>query len=154
MRRPSGAGRRGAVLIRIGLTLYDWLGRHARTLPAHRILSRPQALATMPGLTPAIIAAAEYWDGQVSHPERLNLELVLDALNESPQAEALTYTAFEGLADGAVMLRDTVGRRGAARVPAPGHQCRRRLDRPHQCATGHQHAHDRRHQGLAPGAGP
>ncbi len=109
MRRRSGSGRRGAVLIRIGLTLYDWLGRHARTLPKHRMLSRQQARAAMPGLTPGIIAAAEYWDGQVSHPERLNLELVLDALRESPQAEALTYAAMEGLSDGAVVLRDIIG---------------------------------------------
>ena len=32
------AGRRGAVLIRIGLTLYDWLGRRERTMPRHRML--------------------------------------------------------------------------------------------------------------------
>jgi glycerol-3-phosphate dehydrogenase len=103
LRRPGGSGRRGSVLIRIGLTLYDWLGRRERTMPQHRMLARDAALAAMPGLTRSITAAAEYWDGWVAHPERINLELVLDALRDAPQAEALTYVA----ADGAT-LRDSI----------------------------------------------
>jgi glycerol-3-phosphate dehydrogenase len=103
LRRPGGSGRRGSVLIRIGLTLYDWLGRRERTMPQYRMLARDAALAAMPGLTRSITAAAEYWDGWVSHPERINLELVLDALRDAPQAEALTYVA----ADGAT-LRDSI----------------------------------------------
>jgi glycerol-3-phosphate dehydrogenase len=103
LRRPGGSGRRGSVLIRIGLTLYDWLGRRERTMPQHRMLARDAALTAMPGLTRSITAAAEYWDGWVSHPERINLELVLDALRDAPQAEALTYVT----ADGAT-LRDTI----------------------------------------------
>lgn len=107
LRRPGGTGRRGAVLIRIGLTLYDWLGRRERTMPRHRMLPRDAALAAMPGLTRSITAAAEYWDGWVSHPERINLELVLDALHAAPQAEALTHTAAEGITAEGVALRDT-----------------------------------------------
>jgi len=106
-RRPVAASRRGAVLIRIGLTLYDWLGRRERTMPRHRMLPRDAALTAMPGLTRSISAAAEYWDGWVSHPERINLELVLDALRDAPQAEALTYVAAEGFSADGVMLRDT-----------------------------------------------
>lgn len=106
-RRPSRSGRRGAVLIRIGLALYDWLGRHERTMPRHRMLGRDAALSAMPGLTRDITAAAQYWDGWVSHPERINLELVLDALSAAPQAEALTYAAVEAAGAGGVVLRDT-----------------------------------------------
>lgn len=108
LRRPVRAGRRGAVLVRIGLALYDWLGRSERTMPKHRMLGRDAALAAMPGLTRGIAAAAEYWDGWVSHPERINLELVLDALHAAPQAEALTYAAAEGIDAEAVTLRDTM----------------------------------------------
>ncbi len=108
LRRPVAAGRRGAVLVRIGLTLYDWLGRAERTMPRHRMLGRDAALAAMPGLTRQITAAAEYWDGWVAHPERINLELVLDALHAAPQAEALTYAAAEGLSAEGVTLRDTL----------------------------------------------
>ena len=106
LRRPGGTGRRGSVLIRIGLTLYDWLGRRERTMPRHRMLPREAALAAMPGLTRSITAAAEYWDGWVSHPERINLELVLDALHAAPQAEALTYAAAEGITAEGVTLRE------------------------------------------------
>ena len=107
-RRPVEASRRGAVLIRIGLALYDWLGRRERTMPQHRMLGRDAALAAMPGLTRSITAAAEYWDGWVSHPERINLELVLDALRDAPRAEALTYAAAEGFTAEGVTLRDTI----------------------------------------------
>ncbi len=107
VRRPVQAGRRGAVLVRIGLALYDWLGRRERTMPRHRMLGRDAALAAMPGLTRSITAAAEYWDGWVAHPERINLELVLDALHAVPQAEALTYAAAEGMGAEGVALRDT-----------------------------------------------
>ncbi len=106
-RQPVQAGRRGAVLVRIGLALYDWLGRRERTMPRHRMLRRDAALAAMPGLTRSITAAAEYWDGWVAHPERINLELVLDALRDAPQAEALTYVAAEGISAEGVTLRDT-----------------------------------------------
>jgi glycerol-3-phosphate dehydrogenase len=107
-RRPSKSGRRGAMLIRIGLILYDWLGSRERTMPHYRMLSRDAALTAMPGLTPSITAAAEYWDGWVSHPERINLELVLDALAAAPHAEAVTYAAAEGLGPEGVRIRDTL----------------------------------------------
>ncbi|BDG70108.1 glycerol-3-phosphate dehydrogenase/oxidase [Roseomonas fluvialis] len=105
-RRPVQAGRRGAVLVRIGLALYDWLGRRERTMPRHRMLGRDAALAAMPGLTRSIASAAEYWDGWVAHPERINLELVLDALHAAPLAEALTYAAAEGIGAEGVTIRD------------------------------------------------
>jgi len=116
-RRPVASGRRGAMLIRIGLALYDWLGRRERTMPRHRMLGRDAALAAMPGLTRDITAAAEYWDGWVSHPERINLELVLDALAAAPQAEALTYAAAEGLGEDGVRIRDAIS--GEALTLAP-----------------------------------
>lgn len=108
LRRPVAAGRRGAMLVRAGLALYDWLGRQERALPRHRMLDREAVLAAMPGLSPRISAAAEYWDGWVAHPERVNLELVLDGLAAAPEAVALTYVAAEGLGPGGVRLRDAV----------------------------------------------
>jgi glycerol-3-phosphate dehydrogenase len=108
-RLPSGPGRRGSVLVRIGLTLYDLLGRRARLLPAHRMLRREAALAAMPGLTQGITAAAEYYDAWITHPERLNLELVLDALHAAPSCEALTHAAVVGISEGQVLVRDRIG---------------------------------------------
>jgi glycerol-3-phosphate dehydrogenase len=115
-RRPA-AGRRGAMLFRLGLALYDWLGREDRILPRHRMLDRATALAAMPGLSPDIIAAAEYWDGWVAHPERINLELVLDALAASPAAVAVTYMAAEGMGADGLILRDRLTGQTIALAP-------------------------------------
>jgi glycerol-3-phosphate dehydrogenase len=70
------------------------------------MLGRAEALAAIPGLSPGLLGAAEYWDGWVAHPERINLELVLDALQEAPRATALTYVTADGPAAGAILLRD------------------------------------------------
>lgn len=108
VRRPTRSGRRGSVLVRIGLCLYDLLGRQARKMPRHRMLDRAAVLAAMPGLTPTVTAAAEYHDAWVAHPERLNLELILDGLAAGNACEALTYAAVEAGNGDTVTLRDAI----------------------------------------------
>lgn len=39
---------RGAAITEVGLLLYDFFGRHFRTMPRHRMLLRNSALAAMP----------------------------------------------------------------------------------------------------------
>ncbi|MFZ1341364.1 MAG: FAD-dependent oxidoreductase, partial [Paracoccaceae bacterium] len=82
---------RGAVLIKIGLAVYDFYGRRQRVMPRHALWSRARALREIPGLTPEITAAAAYYDAKVSHPERLVLELVRDGLAASPASQALNH---------------------------------------------------------------
>jgi glycerol-3-phosphate dehydrogenase len=100
---------RGAVLIKIGLALYDFYGARHRVMPKHALWSKGRALAEMPPLTPRIVAAGTYYDATVRHPERLVLELLQDGMKASPGSEALNYarlTHVEGetiqfaLADG------------------------------------------------------
>ena len=74
--RPSG---RGALLRKIGLSLYDLLAGEHQVLPAHQFKSRHAALAERPQLRPDIVCTATYYDAWISYPERLCLELVLDA---------------------------------------------------------------------------
>lgn len=85
---------RGAVLMKIGLALYDFYGARARVMPRHRLWSRRRALAEIPPLTPRIVAAGTYYDAFVSQPERLVLELVQDGLKADPASLALNYTAL------------------------------------------------------------
>ncbi|EPX87788.1 Glycerol-3-phosphate dehydrogenase [Rubellimicrobium thermophilum DSM 16684] len=87
---------RGAVLIQIGLLLYDLYGRRARIMPRHRLWSRQRALAEIPPLTPRIVAAGTYHDAFVTHPERLVLELVQDGLAAHPASVAMNYATLAG----------------------------------------------------------
>jgi glycerol-3-phosphate dehydrogenase len=97
---------RGALLVKMGLTIYDIFGRRHRSMPRHRFATRRRALARRPRLMPETICTATYYDAWVSYPERLCLELLLDGESLSRQARALNYLSVrEGSAD-AVTLRD------------------------------------------------
>ena len=71
--------RRGPLTVRAGMWLYDFLSA-GKSLPNHRMLDAAAAHAAVPGLVSANLeAAALYYDGQVTFPERLVLENLLDA---------------------------------------------------------------------------
>lgn len=65
--------------MRAGLLLYDALS-YDRSLPGHRFLSNSETLADEPALTvKGLSGAGSYFDAQVSMPERLCLENLIDA---------------------------------------------------------------------------
>jgi glycerol-3-phosphate dehydrogenase len=99
-------GDRGALLIKMGLTLYDAFSGRQGALPKHRFASKAAALAQRPQLNPDIVCTATYYDAQIKYPERLCLELILDA--ESPSARALNYVRVVGAEGDAVTLRDEI----------------------------------------------
>ncbi len=100
---------RGAVLIKIGLALYDLYGARHRVMPKHQFFFRRKALAEMPAITPRIVAGGIYYDAKISRPERLVWELVRDGLDASPASAAMNDTALLGQADGVLRLRDGDG---------------------------------------------
>ncbi|WP_372802394.1 FAD-dependent oxidoreductase, partial [Paracoccus seriniphilus] len=83
---------RGAVLMKIGLSMYDFYGRRHRVMPRHELWSKGRALKEIPPLTPRIVAAGQYYDATVTQPERLVWELIADGLRASSKAAALNYT--------------------------------------------------------------
>lgn len=83
---------RGAVLIKIGLRLYDFFGARNRVMPKHRMLLKSRALKEMPHVTPRIVAGGIYYDAKISRPERLVYELVRDGMDENPNSLGLNYT--------------------------------------------------------------
>ena len=95
---------RGALIVKIGLTLYDLYGSRARQMPHHRMMGRKKALDGMPNLTPRIVAAGTYYDAAITAPERLVLELVEDGMGLADGAEALNWTAMTGYKDKAIQL--------------------------------------------------
>jgi len=105
---PAHPGNRGALLIKTGLLLYDFLAGRNSPLPRHRFRSPRAALVLRPALNPEVICTATYYDARITYPERLCLELVQDAEAACPGARALNYVRPLSAAGGAVVLRDEV----------------------------------------------
>ncbi len=91
---------RGAVLIKIGLALYDFYGSRDRVMPRHRLMGKRRALRETPHLTPSIVAAGVYYDAKISRPERLVFELVRDGLDLHPASAAASAATLIGAAAG------------------------------------------------------
>ena len=98
----AGMSDRGSLITRLGLTLYDIYGRKFAKMPKHRILSRAQLDRMVPGLDPGIVAAGLYYEGRISHAERLGLELVLDGEALHPASRALNHAHIVAQSDGIV----------------------------------------------------
>ena len=96
---------RGAVLIKIGLSLYDFYGARDRVMPRHRLVGRRRALRETPHLTPSIVAAGAYYDARISRPERLVYELVRDGLDANPAAAAANATTLTAVAGGVLTFQ-------------------------------------------------
>lgn len=87
-RRPS---RRGAIAVKAGLSIYDFLTRKRALMPRHRFRGRQATLAKWPALNPAIKSSATYHDAWVKHPERIGMEILQDGLAAGDHAYALNY---------------------------------------------------------------
>jgi glycerol-3-phosphate dehydrogenase len=101
-RQPSS---RGAAAIKIGLSMYDWVTRKRRALPRHTFRGRVSTLQLWPKLNPDLRCSATYYDAWISYPERLGIELVLDAERFSQQCVALNHAEMR-LVDGVLRLED------------------------------------------------
>lgn len=86
--KPSS---RGALPIKLGLALYDWVTRKRRLLPRHSFQGRKATLVNWPKLMPDLKFSATYHDAWISHPERLGLELIRDTEKQAPSCLALNY---------------------------------------------------------------
>ena len=101
--RPS---ERGSLVIKIGLMLYDAYTGGQRTVPRHRFMNREESLRLWGKLNPAIVHTATYFDGAILKPERLGLELVLDAEAANPGCAALNYVRLDRGGTNSVILHD------------------------------------------------
>lgn len=105
-RRPS---RRGALVIKTGLAMYDLFTSARRLMPTHRFRGRAETLKTWPAINPAIRNSATYYDAWVSRPERLGLEMLLDATASG--ARALNYAQVSSTGDGLAITDTLTGER-------------------------------------------
>ena len=101
--KPS---ERGSVIIKLGLMMYDAYTGSQHTVPRHKFYSRTESLKKWNRLNPEIVNTAVYYDGLISNPERLALEIMLDAETDNPHARALNYVSLVGGSGKNVILRD------------------------------------------------
>ena len=108
LRLVRNPGRKGAVPLKLGLSVYDWFSRATRQMPRHRFLAARTARRVLPLLARGVRVVAEYYDARVTHPERLTLELVADAEHDCPGCAALPYMSAIRMDQGEVLLRDEI----------------------------------------------
>lgn len=96
---------RGAILVKIGLGLYDFFGSRDRVMPRHRLILKGKARREMPHVTPAIVAGGIYYDAKVSRPERLVYELVSDGLAANEKSLGTNFATLVENRDGRVTYR-------------------------------------------------
>src|SRR5215211_5921441 len=104
--KPS---ERGALIIKLGLMMYDAYTSAQggpRVVPKHQFLSRKKSLSLWKHLNPEIINTAVYYDGAILQPERLAVEILLDAEAENPNAHALNYVSMIGGSEDTIIVRD------------------------------------------------
>jgi glycerol-3-phosphate dehydrogenase len=97
---------RGALLIKVGLMLYDLFGRNQGKMPRHTFLGRQRSLAEMPHMNPEIRFTATYYDAAMDNPERLALDVLRDGVEVGDHAQAFNYVSAVGWESEGVVLRD------------------------------------------------
>ena len=95
---------RGIIITEIGLHLYDFYSHAIKVLPNHRFFNRTKLKHEVPLFDPSIIAAGLYYEGRVTHGERLGLELVLDGIHVNPSSQVALYSKVIRTASGRFQL--------------------------------------------------
>lgn len=102
---PGKPKERGALLIKIGLILYDTFGRAGGTMPRHEFWGRKKTRAHFPAMNSDVKFTASYFDASMESPERLSIEVLADALIRD-NANAVNYVSLVGQRDDKILLRD------------------------------------------------
>ena len=97
---------RGALLIKVGLTLYDSFSRDGGSVPRHEFRGKRESLRQLPRLNPDIAYTATYYDASMHDPERLALDVLSDALAARGPARAANYLEAVGSDAAGIVLRD------------------------------------------------
>ncbi len=103
LERPT---ERGAVVIKIGMMLYDYYTRNQKTVPPHVFLNRKDSLSLFPELSQKVLFTGTYYDGAMPSPERIAIELIGDAVEANDRAIPLNYVSFVSASDVTVTLKD------------------------------------------------
>ena len=104
--KQSTTTERGALLIKVGLILYDSFSRDGGSVPRHQFHGRRKSLADQPALNPDLKYTATYYDAAMVNPERLGLDVLRDGV--AAGGRSANYVEAVGAVDGGVLVRDRV----------------------------------------------
>ena len=104
---PGKPKERGAVLIKIGLILYDTFGRAGGTMPRHQFWGKKKTLNNFPEMNSDVKFTASYFDASMESPERLSIEVLSDALAYG-SANAVNYVSLVGENQDKLVLKDEI----------------------------------------------
>lgn len=111
---PVTVGGRGALIVKLGLSFYDFITRKCRQTPRHYLLSKDKSLKEIPGLRTDIVCTATWWDAWMSQVERLCLEMIAESCLENPDCLAINYiTAAKSGKDKVVLTDQATGEEAA-----------------------------------------
>jgi glycerol-3-phosphate dehydrogenase len=108
LRMLNKPAERGAIVIKIGLMIYDAYTRTQGTVSKHRFLTRKDSLREFPQINPDVIFTAQYYDGSMHTPERICIEMILDSEACNPEARALNYVALQNAKGNQISLKDQI----------------------------------------------
>src|SRR5690554_405784 len=106
--RPAAGTERGAILAKLGLTMYDSYSRRHGYLPRHRFAGPGRSREQFPDLADDVRYTVTYFDAAVERPERVAIDLVGDGLAANPQSVAANYMEATGITEAGVELLDHV----------------------------------------------
>lgn len=104
--KQGSTRERGALLIKVGLTLYDSFSRGGGTVPRHQFRGRKASLADLPALNPDVKYTATYFDASMHDPERLALDVLYDGLAAGVNARSANYVEAIAMTADGVTVRD------------------------------------------------
>jgi glycerol-3-phosphate dehydrogenase len=102
--KPS---ERGALLIKVGLMIYDTFSRDGGNVPRHRSKARKAARSEFPKRNQDVKYTASYYDASMYGPERLALDVLVDGRNAGlHRARSANYVRGIDVSGDSVLLQD------------------------------------------------
>ncbi|MAU11423.1 MAG: hypothetical protein CL607_16495 [Anaerolineaceae bacterium] len=107
MNRPA---ERGALVIKLGLMMYDAFTGSQQTMPFHTFRGKKSTLDKYPKMNPEVQYSATYYDAWMPMPERICIEMIIDAEKANPNAMALNYMrASDGTSESIILADEQTG---------------------------------------------
>ena len=99
---------RGAIIVKLGLLMYDIFTRNQRLVPTHQFKSRTKSLQERPLLDSNVVCTSLFYDAWISYPERLGIELIQDAIALNERSRAMNYVSLSHIENSQVLLIDAL----------------------------------------------